>query len=114
MTPLNNYLTFSRFCEKIYEKHQLDYRERRLLEAIAARVEGKKPIAITELINLKKIGSPAILHSSLKKLVKNGFIKIELDQEDHRIKYPQLTPKATKLFTELAKEFIKDKASSKL
>jgi DNA-binding MarR family transcriptional regulator len=77
------------------------------LEYLAKNSLQDEPCTITELINLKQIGSPAILHASLKKMIKNGFIHIELNQEDHRIKYLRLTSKADKFFSELLKEFSK-------
>ncbi len=107
MSGLRNYFSFSIYREKLIEKSALDVRDYRLLEYVANnRLQGKAP-TVTALINQKQIASPAILHSSLKKMIKKGFIHIELDQEDHRIKYPKLTSKADKFFSDLLKEFSK-------
>jgi DNA-binding MarR family transcriptional regulator len=107
MITLNDYLNFSSNRERLIEKASLDARDFRLLEYLAKNSLQDEPCTITELINLKQIGSPAILHASLKKMIKNGFIHIELNQEDHRIKYLRLTSKADKFFSGLLKEFSK-------
>ncbi len=110
MTKLGNYIAFSCFRERLLEKNGIEPRGYQILEFIADRKDRQEPCTVTELIELRKIGSPAIIHASFKKLIKDGFIRIELNQEDHRVKYPQLTSKADKLFTELFKEFYKQKS----
>jgi DNA-binding MarR family transcriptional regulator len=105
MIRLNDYLSFSANLKELIEKFDLNDRDCRLLEYLAANSLQGGLCTITELIYQKQIGSPAVLHSSLKKMIKFGFIYIELNQEDHRIKYPKLTSKADKFFDEVLKEF---------
>ncbi len=107
MTKLRDYIAFSGFREKLLEKSGIQARGYQILEFIADKQDHQGLCTVTELINRRKIGSPAIIHAALKKLIKDGYVRIELNQEDHRIKYPVLTDKADKLFAELLKEFSK-------
>lgn len=108
MTYLKQYLSFISFRQKLMDKFGFDPRDIRLLEFVAEKFDQKYQCTVTELISQKKIGSPAIIHASLKRLILNEFIYIELDQQDHRIKYLRLTSKGTKFFNELLREFVKD------
>jgi DNA-binding MarR family transcriptional regulator len=105
MTELKQYLKFISFRQKLMNQHGFDHRDCLLLEFIAEKIAQKHPCTVSELIQQKKIGSPAIIHASFKRLIKDGYIRVELDQKDHRIKYSLFTPKANKFFNELLKEF---------
>lgn len=78
------------------------------MEYIANKNKQKYPCTVTELISEKEIGSPAIIHTSFKRLIRDEYVFVKLDQKDHRIKYLSLTSNGNKFFNKLLKEFIEN------
>ena len=91
MSDLNKYIKFICFRNSLKNAFKFDDRDCLILEFIAKKNEQNHPCTVTELINEREIGSPAIVHASFKQLIRDGYVFVKLDQNDHRIKYLSLT-----------------------
>lgn len=65
---------------------QLDTKEIQLLEYVLLANSSSKKLLVGDLIQLKKYGSQAVLHSKVKNLVALGYLKLIVNKEDGRKK----------------------------
>ena len=60
---------------------------------------------ISDLVEIREIGSPATVHAAITDLVKNQFLKVTLGTSDSRAKHISLAPKGQAIMTKLEKLF---------
>ena len=77
--------------------------EEQMLNLLGAMwYEGKK-ITVLEAMALLPDISATTLHRRLKTLRTKGFISMDMDEHDNRVKYVMPTPMATEYFSKLGK-----------
>ena len=113
-TKYTEYLTFMSAREKIMGNHSLSHKEALILRTLMIFFTAHKKITVSDLLAMKEIGSPATVHSFLKKLIQNNFIATELDKKDNRIKYLSPATKTIKLFAKLSDSFNQTKSKSEI
>lgn len=79
----------------------MDPDARRLLEVIALRAEEKRPLTVTEAMNLSHIASPATVHRKLDQLREIGMIETLFEGNNRRTKYLMPTRAALDYFTSI-------------
>ena len=109
-TKYNEYLNFMSARERIMGNHSLSHKEALILRTLMIFFTANKKITVSDLLAMKEIGSPATIHSFLKKLIQNHFIATEVDKKDNRIKYLSPATKTIKLFAKLNDSFNQTKS----
>lgn len=83
-----------------------DLLSRKVLENICLHVHSTKEyLTVSEIILLNKLGSPATLHSRIKKLTKSGYIELQV-QADARVKKVIPTQKAWEYFESINQNLV--------
>ncbi len=85
----------------------MDSTEVRLLNSLAALWHDDKKVSVLEAMNMLANASPSSVHRRLKTLRAKGFIKLQEDEFDNRIKYIVATPLAHKYFTKMNECLVK-------
>jgi DNA-binding MarR family transcriptional regulator len=95
--------------ERIIGSLSLSHKEALILRTLMTYSLVNKRITVSDLLAMREIGSPATIHSFLKKLIQSNFITTELEKKDNRIKYLSPSTKTIKLFSKLTDTFILSK-----
>lgn len=98
------YLNFADIHEKIKKKYHVDSRQCQILRFATHRHLNQNPVKVLEVIQLNEIASPATLHKIIQELVDARLLKLQINEEDNRIKFLIPTPTAIKLLGEIGKE----------
>jgi len=85
----------------------MDSTEVRLLNSLAALWHDGKKISVLEAMNMLADVSPSSVHRRLKTLRAKGFIKLQEDEFDNRIKYIVATPLSHKYFNKMNECLVK-------
>ena len=85
----------------------MDSTEVRLLNSLAVIWHEGKKISVLEAMNMLADVSPSSVHRRLKTLRAKGFIKLQEDEFDNRIKYIVSTPLAHKYFNKMNECLVK-------
>jgi DNA-binding MarR family transcriptional regulator len=80
--------------------------EQRVLEQVLKREELLKPTFVGDLAHDRDIASPAVVHSAITRLIREGFLASKSDPEDTRRRLLRTTPKARKMFALLEAEAV--------
>lgn len=97
------YLKFADFRHSIQNKYDVQSYEQQILRVITQNNFQGTPLRVRNLLDMTCIASPATIHKAMKLLISKGFLKVEMDKTDGRIKYLVPTPRTIKLFTEIGK-----------
>lgn len=97
------YLEFSDIRQKIQTKYDVHSKECIILREIAYSYLRQSPLKVRDLLDKSSIASPATIHKAMKCLIAKGFLKMEVDKDDGRIKYLEPTSRAIKLLNEIGK-----------
>lgn len=98
----SKYLDFADELDRVRTKNKLNPRVWRALRMIAKAYLRDNPIRTIDLMSMAEIASPATIHKIIQYLIKNDMVAIQSDQQDGRVKYLIPTPRALKIFRELA------------
>ncbi len=85
----------------------MDALEEKLLNAFAAPWYAGKQITVLEAMGMVPNMSPSTVHRRMKTLRDKGFIELDIDEIDNRVKYVVATPLAKKYFRKLEECLIK-------
>lgn len=80
---------------------RLDSTEEKLLNLIAVSLFEGNRINVLEAMSLVPDASPATVHRRLKTLRKKNYIRLDVDAEDNRIKYVEMTDLALEYFSKM-------------
>lgn len=69
-----------------------------LLQEVALRHFADQALKVSEVLNMKHLGSAATLHKRLQRLRSAGLLSVREEATDHRIKYLIATPLAMRHF----------------
>ena len=98
------YMKFLHLSQAVNELPQfpsLDPTEERLLNYFASAWFSGKKLTVLETMNRTPEISPSTVHRRLKTLRKKGFINLDVDQIDNRIKYIVHTDLTNRYFAHL-------------
>jgi len=107
MTPSPNQTLYGRFLKNAQTAQALPAGvalhplESLLLQEVFLRNMDKKPLTVTEAIDLKQLASPSTLHKRIMRLKALDLLAVEHPEQDHRTKYLVLTPDAMAHFEAL-------------
>jgi len=73
-----------------------------LLMRIAMGHQAKAPLNVTQAMNLRHIGSPAMLHRKINDLLQWGMVELVFEGGNRRTKYLEPTKKAFAIIDEMA------------
>ena len=73
-----------------------------LLMRIAMAYQSKTPLNVTQAMNLRHIGSPAMLHRKINDLLQWGMVELVFEGSNRRTKYLQPTSKAFNIIDQMA------------
>ena len=79
----------------------LDSVEERLLNTFAVLWQTGAPVTVLQAMEMLDSTSPATVHRRLKTLRKKGFIALEMDETDNRVKFIMPTPLTNQYFAKL-------------
>jgi DNA-binding MarR family transcriptional regulator len=98
----SKYLHFADELDRVRTKNKLNPRVWRALRMIAKAHLQETPIRTIDLMQMAEIGSPATIHKIIQYLIDQDMVAIQSDRHDGRVKYLIPTPRALKIFRELA------------
>jgi hypothetical protein len=107
MTPTPNQTMYGRFLKNALSTQALPAGvalhplESLLLQEVFLRNMDKKPLTVTEAIDLKQLASPSTLHKRIMRLKALDLLAVEHPAQDHRTKYLVLTSDAMAHFEAL-------------
>ncbi|GAB3626515.1 hypothetical protein PTE30175_00365 [Pandoraea terrae] len=102
--PADIYLRFLQLAEAVRglpALPSLDPLEERILVLVAQANQSKRRLSVRDMIAVRELGSPAMLHNRLKSMREKGWIVLQ-DTEDARRKQVELTPAAMRHFDKLS------------
>ncbi len=105
-----SYLKFLNLVEAVRQLPAypaMDSTEVRLLNSMAGLWHDGKKVSVLEAMNMLVDVSPSSVHRRLKTLRAKGFIKLQEDEFDNRIKYIIATPLSNKYFTKMNECLVK-------
>lgn len=73
-----------------------------LFMRIAMGHQAKAPLNVTQAMNLRHIGSPAMLHRKINDLLQWGMVELVFESGNRRTKYLEPTKKAYAIIDEMA------------
>ena len=73
-----------------------------LLMRVAMAHQNKAPLNVTQAMNLRHIGSPAMLHRKINDLLHWGMLELVFEGSNRRTKYLQPSAKAYAIIDEMA------------
>lgn len=79
----------------------MDALEERILNVLAAQWHEGKKLPVLDAMALFSDTSPATVHRRLKSFRAKGFIALQLDDKDNRVKYIVQTPQTRKYFAKI-------------
>jgi DNA-binding MarR family transcriptional regulator len=79
----------------------IDAVEERLLNTFAVLWQAGAPVSVLQAMEMLDKTSPATVHRRLKTLRKKGFIALEMDKTDNRVKFIVSTPLTNQYFAKL-------------
>lgn len=98
---MHSYLMFSIYLNESNRRYDLGHIETFLLDFVALKLkEGNVP-NVKDLINHKQVASQATLHKALTKLISKNLLKLNVANNDGRLKAVLLTNLANERFREL-------------
>lgn len=103
-TNSNTYIRFlnlAKALRSITKFPQLDPIEERILNYLAGFWLSGEPATVVESINGSSDISPSTAHRRLKSLRKKGYIDLNIDERDNRIKYIVQTELTKQYFSQL-------------
>lgn len=95
------YLRFLSLANAIHDMPgipHLDSTEEKLLNLIAVSLFQGNKINVLEAMSLVPDASPATVHRRLKTLRKKNLIRLDVDSDDNRVKYVEMTDLALEYF----------------
>ena len=95
-----DYLRLSRMVEKATPEQQLDACSERLLHWMAITWQAGSKITVVQAMHKATEMSTTTAHRRLKLMRQQGFIALETDANDRRIKYVVPTEQTHRLFTQ--------------
>jgi DNA-binding MarR family transcriptional regulator len=69
---------------------RLDANLKNLFSYVHLRIEAGEPTRVSELIQIKSLGSPATIHARIQRLIDLGYFQLEIDNADARIKHVKI------------------------
>jgi DNA-binding MarR family transcriptional regulator len=96
------FLNLAKGLRGITKLPELDPIEERMLNYLAAFWLAGEPATVVESINGSEDISPSTAHRRLKSLRKKGYIDLNIDERDNRIKYIVQTDLTIQYFSQLA------------
>ena len=72
-----------------------------IMREILKRYDGSS-CRVQDIISMKEIASQATLHKNLKDLIINGYLRMQVDISDHRVKNVLVTKKTTSLIQKIS------------
>lgn len=81
------FLNLAKAMRELNEFPMLNPMEESLLNFIAAAWHANKKISVSETMHTSTDMSPSSVHRHLKSLCTKGFVKLQLDERDNRVKY---------------------------
>ena len=102
MDSESKYLDFADELDRVRSKNKLNPKVWRALRVIAKCHLKDQPIRIVDLMQMAEIASPATIHKIIQYLIDQDMVAIQSDRHDGRVKYLIPTPRALKIFRELA------------
>ncbi len=100
----SKYLVFADELDRVRAKNKLNPKVWRALRVIAKCHLKDQPIRTVDLMQMAEIASPATIHKIIQYLIEKEMVAIQSDYRDGRIKYLIPTPRALKIFRELAQK----------
>lgn len=100
----SKYLVFAEELDRVRAKNKLNPKVWRALRVIAKCHLNDQPIRTVDLMQMAEIASPATIHKIIQYLIDQEMVAIQSDYRDGRIKYLTPTPRALKIFRELAQK----------
>jgi len=79
----------------------MDALEERILNGLAAQWQAGKKMPVLDAMALFADAAPATVHRRLKSLRAKGFIALQIDEQDNRVKYIVSTPQTRKYFAKI-------------
>ena len=95
-----SYLTFLKASNKLWAGITANQRE--ILQAVIKR-GSSNPYRVQDIIDMRSIASQATLHKCLGELIASGYITLNTDPSDGRVKYVTLSKKGNLLVNRLSK-----------
>lgn len=96
------FLNLAKTLRSVTKFPELDPIEERMLNYLAAFWLSGEPATVVESINGSKDISPSTAHRRLKSLRKKGYIDLNIDDRDNRVKYIVQTALTKEYFSELS------------
>ncbi|MBU3594795.1 hypothetical protein ICN10_00075 [Polynucleobacter sp. 86C-FISCH] len=98
---MKQYLLLADKINAINQHFLLNPNEIELLDTLAKRHIQKESMTVSDLINNRRLASPATLHTALKSLVNKNLIDAKIDKIDGRRKNLSLTTLALERYRKL-------------
>ena len=92
------FLELAKLAADMPEVGLLKPNEAHLLQEVALRNGEDQALRISDVLEMKQLGSPATLHKRLARLRDSGLLSVQPDATDHRVKYLIATPLAMAYF----------------
>lgn len=89
--------------EKLLDIPALEPVERKILHLLITYWENKQPITVVETMNITDEISTSTVFRYLKRLRQKGYIDLEVDAIDNRVKYVKSTKQTDQYFAKLGK-----------
>jgi DNA-binding MarR family transcriptional regulator len=94
-------------AEHLCKLPSLDPTEKRILQLLVAFWERNQPITVIEAMNMTDEISTSTSFRYLKKLRQKGYLTLEVDDYDNRVKYVKATEQADQYFSHLGRLMVK-------
>lgn len=111
MSELNDFVFRMRGVIKAVENDvgasSLDYLSLSILNRVGDAHLVGETLIVGDIIGNEAFGSPATAHGRLKKLVKQGWLKLIDDPEDGRRKILRLSDKSVRMFNKMSAGILK-------
>jgi len=104
------YKKFLNLCnaiDSLTEYPQLTPDEKCVIRILNSYWVKNEPITVVEAMSAVKTQSTSTVFRNLKKLREKGYLQLEIDEMDNRVKYVQATDLTIKYFQEHGKALIK-------
>lgn len=98
---MDSYLIFSTYLNECNRRHDLSHAETFLLDFVALKLRSGNVVHVKDLIKHKEVASQATLHKALTKLINKNLLKLNVANNDGRLKSVLLTNLASVRFREL-------------
>jgi len=96
--PIHTYL---KFLKSVTELDMPISRTGKLMMVEILKRSDEGPYRPQDIIALKEIAPQEALNKTLKELIEDGYVKIEADRADRRVKYVEITKMTTSLINKI-------------